>query len=264
MTQISIFAIVKGTMIDSERRPDIGHTPGERHLFFVPLFGWASEISDPLITRPLEILLNQISALWSRAERNKEADKSVDQEIVEFMAYLEQVEQLLKSSSPGTVDFKHLNNILIALRETLLAGLKKRQRIVPDTEVERAMVEEVGPGPLDSTSKKNPEDGPITIEKAFKQLSPLLKEIKDAMIKREIREGLQALNRVTLEMLRFPNHDEHGIMAQARAEGLVATIKKFYNGTLRNENDRNILRKMEDQINGPVIRAILSNPSVKF
>lgn len=119
-----------------------------------------------------------------------------------------------------------------------------------------------GGNPFDNNKPKIPEKKLITIHEACRQLFLLLKEVKTSTIKRQIRDDLRELNIVMLKMLVSPEHHDHRVMAQVRAEGLVVTIKEFYNGAVTNDND--VLKKMEDHIMGPVMNAIFSDITVKF
>ncbi len=240
---------------------DIGHTIKERHEFFIPFFKWALEISDPLITGPLELILNQLSTLWSRAEKDKKEGRPVDQGIEEFEACLRQVEGLLSSSSPETEDFNHLNNIIIALKDVLLVELKKRQKLVTDEKATSSMVDKIGKKPVDNDIKIQ-EKNRLIVHEASKQLFLWLKEVTSPKIKRQIRDDLKEFNRVMLEMLKPPGHDDHRVMAQARAQGLVATIEELRNRCL--PIDKDILTKMGDHIKGPVMEAILSSITVEL
>ena len=117
-------------MADKIIRPDIGHTPKERHPFFGPLFDWATKVFDSSIATELEILLNKLSTLWSRANRDHHDGKSVDRDVHEFTVCIEGVEGLLERCPRGTEDFQHLNNIKIALRDALLPQLQNMQKLV--------------------------------------------------------------------------------------------------------------------------------------
>jgi hypothetical protein len=263
LTKLSIFGNVRDTMaiIHPGEGREIGHAKQERHEYFIPLFSWASEISDSVIARPLELILNKLSTLWSRAGKDKENGRPADQGIEEFIACLRQVEELLGSSSPGTEDFIHLNNILIALKDVLLVELKKRQKLGIDENAENSAVRGKGRKAVDNNIKIREENRRI-VQEGFKKLFLWLGEIKSPKIKRQIREGLKEFHRAVLEMLKPPDRDDHRVMAQARAQGLVANIEELRSKCL--PIDKEVLIKMSDHIKGPVMEAILSTITVEF